>query len=68
MAKLNLRKTIEQGEKIINPYYDLTVENLCEVVRSNKHRGEMVSNAFILGYLQGVKATKAEMKKKRALI
>ena len=68
MAKLNLRKTIEQGEKIINPYYDLQIENIYELEAKKQDRAGMICDAFVLGYVQGVKATKVELKKKGALI
>ena len=68
MGKLNLEKAIEQGRKIINSNYDLTMENLIELYEKRQDKGETICNAFVFGYYQGVKAIKTEMKKKGVLI
>ena len=64
MARLNTLKAIENGRKIINRNYSMTTYDI-DVIWQNS-RNDFVcamSNSFYLGYVQGVKAAKAEMKK-----
>lgn len=47
----------------INPCYDVPGENVLEVADKSGNRIEAVINGFRFGYLQGCKATKAEMRR-----
>lgn len=47
----------------INPRYNLTCENIQEIHREYGGNFESICCAFKFGYLQGMKAAKAEMKR-----
>lgn len=60
MSRLNLQKAIDEAVKIKNPRYDMSMMQMIEL----RERGgvDAVADAFNYGYLQGMKAAKAEMK------
>lgn len=64
MAKLNMRRTINNTKGKINPYYDMTIENLKEISTANRDLFYVISDSFRFGYAQGMKAAKAEMRKR----
>jgi hypothetical protein len=47
----------------INPHYDMTVNNVKEIHEVYGGSFETICCSFRLGYLQGMKAAKAEMKR-----
>lgn len=47
----------------INPYYNMSLENMREIYNAYGGNFEAISCSFKFGYLQGMKAAKAEMKK-----
>lgn len=49
----------------INPYYDLSFENMCEIHEMYGGNFDVICCSFKFGYLQGMKAAKAEMKKSK---
>jgi hypothetical protein len=55
---------ITETRKKINPYYELTIGQLTEIYEANPGVVERMSNSFIYGYAQGVKAAKAEARRK----
>ncbi len=69
MAALNVAKTIKdyKGTGKINTHYDLCVSYFEVIERMSNCYYDLICNAFIFGYAQGTKATKAEMKKKEAV-
>ena len=48
----------------INSRYDLDCKTIWALADNNLHRCELVMESFRYGYMQGVRATQAEMKKK----
>lgn len=58
MARVNVEKTIKKIAGKINPFYDLYTDQMYAINNMSKNRGELIGNAFILGYMQGVKAQK----------
>lgn len=58
MARVNVEKTIKKISGKINPFYDLYTDQMYAINNMSKNRGELIGNAFILGYMQGVKAQK----------
>lgn len=50
----------------INPRYDLTCENMREIRDTYGGSFDVICCSFRFGYLQGMKAAKAEMKKETA--
>lgn len=69
MAQLNVMRAIEKARKDIPVGYTMTAATMCELYEKNsKGRScdnlwDMLNDGFYLGYAQGVKATKAKMKK-----
>ena len=64
--RLDVIKTIESYKRNgkMNTRYCLTVSDI-EIIKDNSPGlYDLISDAFIFGYAQGVKACKAEMKKK----
>lgn len=64
MAKLNIRRAINSTIGKINPHYDMTVGNMRQIRKENDDWFGMINDSFRLGYVQGMKAAKAEMRKK----
>ena len=63
---LDVKKTILNQRGHINSYYDLKLENVEEMQKmSHGDTLEFISNSFVFGYAQGIKAYKAEMKRNR---
>jgi hypothetical protein len=63
MAKLNTMKTIKGIIGKINERYDMTYDDI-EVIRSNSQDDwDLICNGFRLGYAQGIKAVRAEMRR-----
>ena len=58
MARVNVEKTIKKISGKINPFYDLYTDQMYEINNMSNDRGELIGNAFILGYMKGVKAQK----------
>ena len=47
----------------INPYYTMRLNNIEEIYKNSDDHIDMIYNSFCFGYMQGMKAAKAEMKK-----
>ena len=47
----------------INPHYSMTVEDAIEIKEKSGGIFGIINNSFAFGYMQGMKAAKAEMKK-----
>lgn len=58
----NVMKAIEGAKKIVDPKYDLYTGNVIDIRDASEDIYDMISNGFYLGYMQGVKATKAATK------
>lgn len=66
MSKMNVMKKIQEMRGKINPYYDMSIENIQTLVNNSDEGLDLVSNAFTFGYIQGMKAQKAKDRKKKA--
>lgn len=60
MAVKNAMKVVESALGKVNPKYDLTQKNWVDIVEFSKDPVEAVQNGFLFGYMQGMKAAKAE--------
>ena len=49
----------------IDVRYDMYAENIRDILNNSRDNFELICNGFRFGYLQGMKAAKAEMKKTR---
>lgn len=64
MAKV--RKTMQVVKASIghiNNYYDMCSENIEDIRSASQDFYDLIYNGFRFGYMQGMKAAKAEMKK-----
>lgn len=60
------KSVIEKAESMIgkiNPHYTLKSDELEELHNGSKSWFHVIANSFRYGYMQGMKAAKAEMKK-----
>ena len=64
MSKMNVMKKIQEMRENINPYYDMSIEDMITIINNSNEGFEIVSNAFNFGYIQGMKAQKAKDKKR----
>ena len=62
----NLIQKIEDARRIINKRYCMNVENVVEIRNNSDDEFRLMSNCFVFGYMQGMKAAKAETRKKKA--
>lgn len=62
----NAMALVEQGKKQLNPLYTMTFDNIHEIKDSSEDNFDLLCNGFYFGYMQGMKAAKAEMKRKGA--
>lgn len=63
MARVrNTMKLIKQSVGFINGKYDMCVENMDDIRRESNDSYDLICNGFRFGYMQGMKAAKAEMK------
>ena len=66
MSKMNVMKKIQEMREGINPYYDMDIEDMKKIYNNSNDGSSLISNAFVFGYLQGMKAQKAKGRKKKA--
>jgi hypothetical protein len=59
----NAMKIIEESVGKINVAYEMSVENIDQIYEASNDPFGMISNGFRFGYMQGMKAAKAEMRK-----
>ena len=60
----NTMQVIEKTRKgKINPTYDMTFKNVEDILENSTDYVGAVLNSFVFGYAQGMRATKAEIKK-----
>lgn len=63
---MSVKNAVSKANAIIgmvNPKYDLTFENIMDIYKAYGGNFETISCSFRLGYLRGMKAAKANMKK-----
>ena len=63
MSKMNVMKKIQEMRGNINPYYDMSIEDMITII-NNSNEGFEIANAFNFGYIQGMKAQKAKDRRK----
>ena len=56
-------KLVEDAERHIVDRYDMGVCNVKDIKEGSKDMFDMIVNGFRFGYMQGMKAARAEMKK-----
>ena len=66
MSKMNVMKKIQEMRGKINIYYDMDVEDMKKIYISSNDGFLLISNAFVFGYMQRMKAQKAKDRKKKA--
>lgn len=66
MSKMNVMKKIQEIRGNINPYYDMDIEDMEKIYNNSHGVFSLISNTFIFGYIQGMKAQKAKDRKKKA--
>lgn len=59
----NIVKLIEKANDCIEDRYDLSVRNMNEIYQSSSDAYDMICNGFRFGYMQGLKAAEARMRK-----
>lgn len=65
MSKMNVMKKTQEMRGKINIYYDMDVEDMKKIYISSNDGFSLISNAFVFGYMQGMKAQKAKDRKKK---
>ena len=61
----NVKNVIKSVRGTINPYYDMTSSNVRELYDAYPNQPfELICSSFKFGYLQGMKAARAEMKRR----
>ena len=63
---MTIKNTVQKADSIIgqiNPYYDMTVNNAKEIHEVYGGGLDAICCSFRFGYLQGMKAAKAELKR-----
>lgn len=63
----NTLQLIERSAGSINARYDLCAENITDIHKASNDAYDMICNGFRFGYMQGMKAAKAEMKARAAV-
>lgn len=59
----NTMKVIEQAKGIMNLKYEMHLNNVLDVRDASEDIYDMIFNGFHFGYMQGMKAAKAEMER-----
>lgn len=59
----NAIKLIEASTEKINVAYEMSIGNMTEIYEASSTPFEMISNSFAFGYMQGMKAARAKMRK-----
>ena len=62
MARLNVMKLIEDNRGKINTKYDLAIRQIDEIESNSLSKLDLICNIFVFGYMQGIKAAKAELR------
>lgn len=59
----NTMKLVQSAENHIDVRYDMYSQNINDIKDGSENIFEMIVNGFRFGYMQGMKAARAEMKK-----
>ncbi len=52
----SVMEVISDARKTIEPKYDASIENIKEIINNSNGHSNIVYNAFIYGYVQGMKS------------
>jgi len=63
MGKLNTLKTIDSVKEKIDRNYDLTCDNINDILLASNINVDLIVNGFYLGYAQGLKAQNKALRK-----
>lgn len=64
MARVrNTMKHIRKAEQLENDKYSLRMNNINDIKKASVDEWSLICNSFYFGYIQGMKAAKAEMRK-----
>ena len=64
MARVkNTMELIDKSTGYIDARYDMCVENIQDIWDSSKNAYDLIVNGFRVGYMQGAKAAKSELKR-----
>ena len=67
MARVkNTMKVVASSLKVINANYDLYAENIKDIYAKSNNVYDLICNGFRFGYMQGMKAAKAQLRKSGA--
>lgn len=58
----NIMEAIEAVTETIDPCYDMSIRSMKDIYGNSRDSHDLIYNGFRYGYLQGMKAAKAEMK------
>lgn len=59
----NTMNLARKANSVIDAKYDIFANNINDIYQESDSVWDMIVNGFLSGYMQGVKAAKAEMKK-----
>lgn len=63
MAKVkNTMELIRKTVGKIDTNYDMTAQNMTDIVNASNEKFDLISNGFRFGYIQGMKAARKAMK------
>lgn len=62
--KATLKYTLEEVDKILDLDYDICVDEVTAIMQTAPTAFDMINDAFCYGYMQGRKATLAELRVK----
>lgn len=63
----NTMKLVRKSIGHINSHYDMCADNIDDIMAASRDFYDLICNGFRFGYMQGMKAARAEMKKDGAL-
>lgn len=61
----NTMEFIERANSYIDNNYDMTINNVNDIYKNSNHPIDMMNLAFKLGYMQGMRATRSELRKEQ---
>lgn len=65
MARMNVEKRIKEGMRICNTHYSMSYADICYILEHSTDIVDTLCNGFYIGYAQGVRAAKAELKRRK---
>lgn len=62
--KRNMNKIIDSTKVTIMDRFDMSFDELIELIKTRTENIDLVFDSFVFGYAQGMKAEKAKMRKR----